>query len=127
MKSSAFTLVLAGLVCFSFSGLKKKATPPQGCWMNSHEEDQNRKAENFNVYRPCSYPFPAARGRSGFILKPGGEIGLIGPNAGDGRDTIWGNWVLIDKRELKLAFASTKLSRLKWKQVNRRMLLIDIH
>lgn len=104
----------------------KKTQTPFGCWMNSHEEDQKDPGEISKTYRPCSFSFPAARGRSGFILKKEGEIGLIGPNSVDGRDTTWGNWVLIGPAELKISFSQSNLSRLKWKREGRKKLKVEL-
>src|SRR5438034_663791 len=39
-------------------------------WLHSHEED----ADAAKVYRPDDYPFPPARGRMGFELKPDGSL-----------------------------------------------------
>lgn len=41
-----------------------------GRWLHSHEEDEGHA----RVYRPEDYPFPPARGREGFELRPDGEF-----------------------------------------------------
>jgi hypothetical protein len=40
-----------------------------GRWMHSHEEDAGEEM----VFRPAGHPFPPARGRSGFELRPDGS------------------------------------------------------
>jgi len=118
-------LIVFGILSFDFR-IPKKSTPPLGCWMHSHEEDQKNADSEPKTYRPCSFSFPASRGRSGFILKKEGEIGLISPNKIDGRDTIWGSWTLIGPSELKIAFSETRFSRLKWKKEGRKKLKVEL-
>ena len=65
-------------------------TPPElfGHWVHSHEED----GAGTEVYRPRNWPFPLARGRSAFEIKPNGEFVQSGPGPVDvsvGRKGRW--------------------------------------
>lgn len=121
MKSVLFALPMI-FATAAFAAKKEKI--PFGCWKNSHEEDQANATKK--IYRPCSFSFPAARGRNGLILKENGEIGLTGPNAVDATDTTWGNWVQIGERELKVAFSKTRFTRLKWKKTGKSKLVVEL-
>ena len=59
-------------------------------WLHSHEED----ADAAKVYRPDDYPFPPARGRMGFELKPDGSLLEIGIGATDRPTETTGRWTL---------------------------------
>ena len=64
-------------------------------WMHSHEEDR----DGLEVYRPSTYPFPAARGRDAIELHAGGSLvrGIPGPD--DRRSTLpAGSWTLEGKK-----------------------------
>jgi hypothetical protein len=67
-------------------------------WVHSQEEDTATEA----VYRPDTYPFPPARGRTSFDLRPLGALvkSAIAPD--DRRAKSQGNWKLEDGD--KLAF-----------------------
>ena len=60
----------------------------EGTWLASHEEN---RADTL-VYRPNTYKFPPARGRTGFALKPFGRFEQfdIAPTDGlKGREGTW--------------------------------------
>jgi len=108
-------LLVGSFIFFAFScafvaGSGKKL--PLGCWRNSHEEDQPNVEEK--CYRPCTFNFPAARGRNGFMMLKDGRIALTGPSRQDGVDTNWGSWTQIGPQELKLAFSKPGFTRLNW-------------
>lgn len=48
-------------------------------WLHSHEEDTADEM----IFRPASFAFPPSRGRSGFVLQPGGTAVLTGPDPSD--------------------------------------------
>ena len=60
----------------------------EGTWLNAHEENRGDTL----VYRPNTYKFPPARGRTGFALEPYGRFTQfdIAPTDGlEGRDGTW--------------------------------------
>ena len=59
-------------------------------WVHSHEED----AQGVSVYRPASYRFPPARGRTGFHLRAGGQLTYFGIARSDGAEPSSGTWTL---------------------------------
>jgi hypothetical protein len=59
-------------------------------WLHSHEEDTPTEM----VYRPADYAFPPARGRSGFDLKPDGQLIEVGIAPTDGSREVGGTWHL---------------------------------
>ena len=59
-------------------------------WLHSHEEDSG----NINVFRPATYDFPPARGRTGFELRRDGTLVQIGIGATDRPAEISGTWEL---------------------------------
>lgn len=73
-----------GLVASSPNSMKQL----EGTWLASHEEN---RADTL-VYRPNTYKFPPARGRTGFALKPFGRFEQfdIAPTDGLlGREGAW--------------------------------------
>jgi len=62
-------------------------------WVHSREED----TPEAHVYRPSDYPFPAARGRRGFEIKPDREFIEYDFAAADGTRAINGTWRLAPK------------------------------
>jgi hypothetical protein len=68
-------------------------------WVHSHEED----AGGVQVYRPAGYPFPPARGRRGFELKPDGEAVLYGPGPSDRPAATTGRWEPSGSGRVRLA------------------------
>jgi hypothetical protein len=61
-----------------------------GYWIHSHEED----TPGTRAYRQSGFPFPPARGRTGFELRPGGEWirDAIAPT--EGSDEVRGRWTV---------------------------------
>jgi len=60
----------------------------EGTWLNAHEENRGDTL----VYRPNTYKFPPARGRTGFAIEPYGRFTQydIAPADGiEGRDGTW--------------------------------------
>ena len=78
-------------------------------WMHSHEED----TPSGQVFRPASFPFPRARGRRSFELKPDGRLLAreIGPD--DRGVTTEGTWELHgDELRLHLGSGGTRVYRI---------------
>lgn len=69
-----------------------------GRWMHSHEED----TRGIEVYRPASYRFPPARGRTGFELSADGRAAYIGIAPADGPDRISGRWEIQPGNQLHI-------------------------
>ena len=78
-------------------------------WVHSHEED----TPSGQVFRPASFPFPRARGRRSFELKPDGRLLArdIGP---DDRGVITeGTWELHgDELRLHLGSGGARVYRI---------------
>jgi hypothetical protein len=116
IKTNPITL-LALLIWISCTAQKTKKTTqefPFGTWMRSQEEEKDPNQE-FKIFRPSSFNFPAARGRSGFICNPNGKFGIIQPSRTDGRDTIWGNWEKLKPFQLRLKLKEGYPTILEWK------------
>ena len=86
-------------------------------WVHSHEEDSG----DVQVYRPADYPFPPARGRRGFELRPDGELLLYGPSPSDKPEATTGTWspsgagrVRLGDRELEIVSASGDRLTARW-------------
>jgi hypothetical protein len=62
----------------------------QRAWMHSHEEDTDKN----EVYRPSTFAFPPARGRTGFELKSDETLIETGIGATDRRTHGTGKWNL---------------------------------
>ena len=60
----------------------------EGTWLASHEENQGDTL----VYRPNTYAFPPARGRTGFTLKPYGRFEQFDIAPTDGLAGRPGTW-----------------------------------
>ncbi len=67
-------------------------------WIHSHEED----TATATVYRPAQFPFPPARGRTGFQLQPDGTLSARKPGPTDQPVIASGSWKL-DGDTLELA------------------------
>ena len=78
-------------------------------WTHSHEED----TPSGQVFRPASFPFPRARGRRSFELKPDGRLLArdIGPD--DRGVTTEGTWELHgDELRLQVGTAGAHVYRI---------------
>lgn len=60
----------------------------EGTWLSSHEENRGDTL----VYRPNTYKFPPARGRTGFAIKPFGRFEEFDIAPTDGLDGHPGTW-----------------------------------
>jgi hypothetical protein len=61
-----------------------------GRWVHSHEED----GDDEEVFRPASYAFPPARGRSSIELRPDGTYVERSPGPDDRPQESSGDWSL---------------------------------
>lgn len=62
----------------------------EGTWLSSREENTGDTL----VYRPNTYPFPPARGRTGFAFKPYGRFEQFDMAPTDGLTGHPGTWVV---------------------------------
>lgn len=67
-------------------------------WIHSHEED----SEGLQVYRPDSFQFPRARGRSALEIRPDGTFILERIAARDGREKLPGRWTLLRRNTISI-------------------------
>lgn len=67
-------------------------------WVHSHEEDSDTE----QVYRPASFPFPPARGRTGLDLLPDKSCRRVGIAAADGSQVADGTWEFEDEETLRI-------------------------
>jgi hypothetical protein len=67
-------------------------------WMHSREEDTAAET----VFRPASYSFPPARGRTGFELRPDQSLVEIGIGPTDRVEESPGKWQLEHGNQLLL-------------------------
>jgi len=104
---------------------QKKSAFPFGTWMRSQEEDKDPNA-SWLLYRPDSYKFPPARGRSGVTVLKDGRFALLGPSAVDGQDTSWGTWKREAKNRLAVSVSGSAFKQLNWKTVKSGILLIEL-
>jgi hypothetical protein len=75
-------------------------------WVHSHEDDTETAA----VYRPAEFPFPPARGRTGFQLHPDGTLTARKPGPTDRSVVAAGTWQLAgDRLELTRSNAGTQI------------------
>ena len=61
-----------------------------GRWVHSHEEDSDDEV----VFRPATHPFPPARGRTSFELRPDGTYVEWSPGPVDVPEQSGGSWSL---------------------------------
>ena len=92
--------------------------------MRSQEEDKDPNSD-WKLYRPESYPFPAARGRNGIICKADGQFAVLMPSMVDGKDTVWGNWELVSSNSYKIKLPKGNLSSFKWRILKKG--IVEIH
>ena len=104
---------------------QKKMAFPFGTWMRSQEEDSDPNAA-WLLYRPGSYSFPPARGRSGIMVQKDGKFALLGPSPSDRSDTTWGSWKKGKNNELSIEISGSSLKTLRWKSAGKGRLLIEL-
>jgi hypothetical protein len=104
---------------------QKKSAFPFGTWMRSQEEDKNPNA-SWLMYRPDSYQFPPARGRSGVTVLKDGRFALLGPSAVDGQDTSWGTWKREAVNGMAISVKGSSLSHLSWRKAGKSLLEIEL-
>ena len=99
--------VLPLLLLISFAGCKKRRTVAitptnmkqlEGTWLLSQEENTGDTL----VYRPNTYAFPPARGRTGFAIKPYGRFEQFDIAPTDGLDGRPGTWTIDRKTKLRI-------------------------
>jgi hypothetical protein len=120
-----FLLIILPLWMEAKPKKQKKMRFPFGTWMRSQEEDKDPNAA-WLLYRPGSYEFPPARGRSGFIVQKDGKFALLGPSPADRSDTAWGSWKQEVAGRLQIEVSGTALSQLSWKSAGKRRLLVEL-
>lgn len=69
-----------------------------GAWTHSMEED----TEELIVYRPGDYPFPAARGRTGFEFIAAGYLVYHGFGPADEPEVWNGRWELVARNRVDI-------------------------
>ena len=90
-------------------------------WVHSYEED----TETESVYRPASYAFPPARGRTGFELLADKSCKTVGIAAADGSTVTDGIWEFEDEDALRIRINSQDESQvLTVVSINRDRLVI---
>lgn len=67
-------------------------------WIHSREEDTPTEI----IYRPSSFPFPPARGRDGFELRPDHTAVDVGISAADGATEYLGQWHMCGPDKLEV-------------------------
>ncbi|MET4074869.1 hypothetical protein [Hymenobacter sp. UYCo722] len=70
----------------------------EGTWLASHEENRGDTL----VYRPNTYPFPPARGRTGFALKSYGRFEQFDIAPTDGLNGRPGTWTAAGDARLRI-------------------------
>lgn len=73
----------------------------EGTWLASHEENRGDTL----VYRPNTYKFPPARGRTGFALKPYGRFEQFDIAPTDGLKGREGTWTPAGDTRLRIHLA----------------------
>jgi hypothetical protein len=95
----ALLILFGSLMCLAFSGQQcQRSThgnseiPPAlfQRWFHSFEEDH----DTLQVYRPESFDFPLARGRTGFGFSPDGKFEQYDIAPADGLEKTQGTWQL---------------------------------
>jgi hypothetical protein len=71
-------------------------------WVHSHEEDTDTEM----VFRPSTFNFPRARGRTSFELKPDGTLIQSGIAPDDRLQNAKGSWKLNDDNTLAFYLGS---------------------
>lgn len=73
-------------------------------WLHSHEEDKNDTL----VYRPNSFDFPPARGRTGFKMDADGTFHQYDIAPTDGLEEHPGRWDMPSEKQLNVTFPNKK-------------------
>jgi hypothetical protein len=76
-----------------------------GRWIRSHEED----AAGQQVYRPASYKFPPARGRTGLEFRGRGELVYLAIARADGSEPMSGSWVLEPPDRVRISVNNARI------------------
>ena len=76
----------------------------KGTWLHSREEDQGDTL----VYRPNTYNFPPARGRTGFAIGPNGRFTQYDIAPTDGLEGQAGTWTLLAGNRLLIQLSQAK-------------------
>ena len=76
-----------------------------GHWIRSHEEDR----EGQQVYRPATFRFPPARGRTGLEFRPQGEFVYHAIARADGLEPIAGTWAIEPGDRVRITVKSTRV------------------
>ncbi|MBC7922292.1 MAG: hypothetical protein H7Z75_14515 [Ferruginibacter sp.] len=86
-----------------------RAVPPEifGRWFHSFEEE----TPGTNVYRPESFGFPLARGRTGFALYEDGRFEQYDIAPTDGLETTPGTWESPEKNTVRVQLNGVREGR----------------
>ncbi len=93
--------------------------------MRSQEEDKDPNS-TWQLYRPLGYPFPAARGRSGFSLMKNGEFSIIRPSATDGSQTLKGKWTATESDYIRIEVPGSGISEFRWKRIQKDVIEVEM-
>jgi hypothetical protein len=95
-----FSLSLLGATCQpqQDKSLASSMKQYEGTWLNSHEENS---ADTF-AYRPNTFAFPPARGRTGFAIKPYGRFVQYDIAPTDGVEGHPGTWTVEGDKRLRI-------------------------
>jgi hypothetical protein len=99
----------------------KKMDFPFGTWMRSQEEDKDPNSD-WKLYRPSTFDFPAARGRSGFTCKKDGKFAIINPSSTDGVSTAWGKWTFSKTGIYNIEVAEGAPKTISWRLVKKGLI-----
>ncbi|WP_026461924.1 hypothetical protein [Adhaeribacter aquaticus] len=93
-------------------------------WIHAAEEDNLE----IKVYRPNTYPFPPARGRTGFALEKEGVFKLYTIAPTDGLEEHEGNWKLIKPNQLQVTFKDATYNlNLEFVSISENLLSLRFH
>ena len=92
-------------------------------WLRSQEEE---KSSSEQIYRPESYPFPRARGRSGFNIEDNGHFLYLGIAPEDGRLSLQGQWNRHRKNYLNVTLESGIQLTIKLLKIEPNLLVIKL-
>lgn len=90
-------------------------------WMRSQEEERSSSKQ---IYRPENFPFPRARGRSGFKIEANGNFLYIGIAPEDGRLLMIGRWYESGRNLLSVELESGIRLTIKLLRVEPSLLII---